>query len=368
MADKKVINLDKDDSSTFTFSLVVKADNWNDVITVLKDTLGVTQKLNSSNRDISGLFLVSCSFKAAEITKDFYEKIENSENISIHSDGKSTSLYPKILKEVQVVEERLRWLLLHVSDTIENYLDLVNAKAGVVTKKSLDPITASLTFEKTIDLLGFDQSWSGKLLNADEIAKLAADSKDFAEFQKTLTEKTKPKTIWDSIVELVLDSPKTWQEVQPKLLTIRRIRNKCAHFHTVTDDDLSQVQVLKKNILATLKTTKRATTGKKEYEAFNLEFMKTLSDAVNLRTSTIANLSETVLKANQSLTGLAGGINNLNLPITPSLALSKSLMESVYPITSPFDSLINYNALLRLQQQLGLPDEKKGKDAGEKNE
>jgi len=362
MADsKKVINLDEDDGSTFTFSLVVKADKWDDVITILKDTLGVTQKLNSSNRDINGLFLVSCWFKAEEITKDFYKKIERSDSISIHSDGKSSSLYPQILKEVQAIEERLRWLLLHVSDTIENYLELVNAKTGVVTTKSLDPITANLTLEKTIDLLGFDQSWNDRPITATDVARIAANSSNFAEFKKSFTEKTTPKTIWDSITELVLDTPVAWHVIEPKLGKVKVIRNKCAHFHTVTDDDLSQIKKLRTDIIKALKTTKRASAGKKDYEAFNLEFMKSLNDIINTKVAWVSTLAQLSAETQKSLS-LLSGISESIKPITTNY---KGILDSINiaPI-SPLSGLIDHNVLLRLQQ-LDL-NAKKDEDAGDK--
>ena len=322
---------DKPLASIYTFNFVVRADSWDEVVTILKDELDITKKHNSSDRQVNGLYLVSCVMNEAELTKSFYKKIDKSENIAIHSDGKSSSLYPKILEETRAVEEKLRWLLLYVSDAVEDYAKLLGyEKNEIVEKDKLDPITSRLSFEAVLALLEVDQSWARDGVNDEKMSQLLSDSTDFDSFKKTYIEKTTPKIIWESICDLVLQRSVKWETIAPKLKSIKTLRNKCAHFHTVTDDDLSQAKHLKTQIMNSL-------TRKRTYSSSNIRAFAELSKQM---AETMRTFQETYYKDIIKLTGASfsaqQALAQLSNSMSPSLSdTAKSVTEMVNKIYAP---------------------------------
>ena len=322
---------DKPLASIYTFNFVVRADSWDEVVTILKDELDITKKHNSSDRQVNGLYLVSCVMNEAELTKSFYKKIDKSENIAIHSDGKSSSLYPKILEETRAVEEKLRWLLLYVSDAVEDYAKLLGyEKNEIVEKDKLDPITSRLSFEAVLALLEVDQSWARDGVNDEKMSQLLSNSTDFDSFKKTYIEKTTPKIIWESICDLVLQRSVKWETIAPKLKSIKTLRNKCAHFHTVTDDDLSQAKHLKTQIMNSL--TRKRTYSSSNIRAF-AELSKQMAETMRTFQETyykdIIKLTDASFSAQQALAQLSNSMS-------PSLSdTAKSVTEMVNKIYAP---------------------------------
>src|SRR5690606_25993820 len=121
-------------------------------------------------------------------------------------------------------------------------------KSDIITNKSFDPIISTLTFEDMMKLLILEQSWSRDRVTVNQMRALIDSSVDFTDFKKIYMEKTTKKTIWDSISDLVLQKRVAWETVEEDLKKIRGYRNKCAHFHTVTDDDLLQAKYLRKKL------------------------------------------------------------------------------------------------------------------------
>lgn len=322
---------DKPLISIYTFNFVVRAKDWDEVVTILKDELDITKKHNSSDRQINGLYLVSCTMNEADLTKSFYKKVDASENIAIHSDGKSSSLYPKILEETRAVEEKLRWLLLHVSDAIENYAKLLGyEKNEIVEKDKLDPITSRLSFEAMLALLEIDQSWSRDGVDDAKMHTLVSNSTNFDSFKRAYLEKTTPKIVWESISDLVLQKPVKWVTIAPKLKSIKTLRNKCAHFHTVTDDDLSQAKHLRTQIINSL-------TRKRTYSSSNIRAFAELSKQI---AETMRTFQETyykdIIKLTDASFSAQQALAQLSNSMSPSLSdTAKSVTEMINKIYTP---------------------------------
>lgn len=306
----------------FTFHFVVKASTWDEVIDLFSNELGITKKRNSSDREINGLYLVSSDLESSKLTKSFYEKISNSNNIAVHSDEKSSQLYPLILKETQMVEEKLRWLLLHVSDAIEDYAKLLGyEKNDIVEQDKLDPLTSRLTFEGILGLFELDQSWARDGVDDVRMRQLIDKSSDFESFKRAYIDKTAPKTIWESISEQVLQRPVKWDAISPKLKSIKALRNKCAHFHTISEDDLHQARALRKNIIHSL--------SKKQITSSNEQSLMALSKQI---AETMKRLTDSLAPTQNALQSLTTGLrlsNPSTIRLDESLAnIQKSLIES----------------------------------------
>jgi hypothetical protein len=314
--------------SVYTFKFVVRTNNWNDVVSILRNELGITKKHDSSDRKISGLYLVSCFLNKGDLTEQFYKKVTNSENIAIHADSKSSSLYPKILEETRAVEEKLRWLLLHVSDAIEDYAKLLGyEKNDIVETDKLDPLTSKLSFEAMLSLLEIDQSWARDGVDDAKMRSLIESSKDYASFKTSYLEKTTQKTVWESISELVLQRPVKWETIVPKLKSIKALRNKCAHFYTVTDDDLSQANHLRTQIMKNL--AKKKTYSSSDIKAFT-ELSKQMAETMKIINESyigsIKILADSVNASQMALQGLA----DIKTPAFDSLIASQKIVGSMY--------------------------------------
>lgn len=336
---------DKPLVSIYTFNFVVRAQTQKEADKILKDELGITKSHNSSHRQINGLYLVACAINAKDITKDFYKKISDSDKIAIHSDGKSTSLYPEILKEIQNVEIHLRWLLLHVSDAVEDYVKLFDVKSDdITTRKGLDPITALLTLNKTLEILETDSSWLNTGVTDERLRSLMESSDTFDSFKKSYLEKTNKKIIWELISEIVLQKPVDWDNIGPKLKTLKEIRNKCAHFRTVTDVDLSKAKRLSADVLSLIKVKQRISTSTSR-DILNLsrQLSETLQTIQKSYYKDIIKLTDASLSAQQVLAQLSNSTS-------PSLSdTAKSMTEMINKI---YGTTLN-NDIHRLTSSLG---------------
>lgn len=328
---------------SYKFVFVVKATSWDDVADIFKQELGITQKRNESDREISGLYLVSCDLKQSKLTKSFYEKVEKSSKLAIHADEKSNSLYPKILEETQIVEEHLRRLLLHVSDAVEGFIEILGYKdREVVEANALDPITSKLSFEAMLSLLDIDWSWARTGVDDGKMRSLIENSDDFAQFKQAYLLKTTHKTVWDSISKLVLERPIEWKTIEPRLCSIKALRNKCAHFYTVTDDDYSQARELRRQLVQNL--TKKSMISTSDINAF-AEFSKQLAEAMKILTQSYTESFKTINATTriiqESVGTVGGGLQAAILEANRSQwsALSSILTTSNESVDSDFDKL-----------------------------
>jgi hypothetical protein len=322
----------KPDLKLWTFKFVVRSDGLSGALKLLKDVTDIEASGDNSDREINGLYLIQCMVGDDKLTKDFYSNISRSENIAIHSDGKSVSLYPQILNETQQVEERLRWLLLHVSDAVEDYAELLGYKKNdIVEKGKLDPITSRLSFEAMLGLLEIDQSWARDGVTDERMRSLIDSNPDFVSFKKAYLEKTTPKTIWESISELVLERPVKWTTIERKLMSIKALRNKCAHFHTVTNDDLSQAQNLRSQIMRNLSKKKTYTSADlKAFSGLNKQLAETIKRISELQLAQIKPIAESALAAQKTM------LENmqLNTSFLSSMKASETITQSFFEKSS----------------------------------
>lgn len=320
----------------YTFNFVVQAKTFEEAKSIIRNTLDIRVSRNDSKRKINGIYLISHSVEEKQLTKYFYKKIKESHKISIHSDQKSAQLYPKILAETQVVEERMRWLLLHVSDAIEDFTDQLSeiggAKKGsdINTRESLDPITSTITFESMLELLSLDQSWAHNTITTKQMRDLIEQSTDFTEFRKGYIERTTERTVWSSISSLILQKNIEWKLIKPKLKKIKELRNKCAHFRTVSDDDLNQAQYLRKELDGLL-AEKEQSSDSKTLQSLNTQITQLLKPMVaQIHVPTISPLAlDSLFRATGSLKSMQN-IQKLQLiPYDDILKVTQSVMPCI---------------------------------------
>lgn len=333
----------KPEEQSYKFVFVVKATSWDDVAEIFKSELGIIQKRNASGRKINGLYLVSCTLKQSELTKDFYEKVIVSSKIAIHTDEKSTTLYPMILEETQIIEERLRWLLLHVSDAVEGFVEIIGYKdKDIIETGRLDPLTSGLSFEAMLDLLDIDWSWARTGVDIQRMRLLVESSTDFNRFKQEYLAITTPKTVWESISDLVLERPLKWGTIKPRLKSIKTLRNKCAHFYTVTDDDYSQARVLREQLVQNL--TKKSTITPSDIKAV-LELSKQLTETIKVLTQSYTESFKTLNTGarimQETFGAINGGFQSAIIGATrPNISVLKSLFESYSkPVDLDLDEL-----------------------------
>ena len=112
--------------------------------------------------------------------------------------------------------------------------------------------------------------------------------------------------------------------------SIKTLRNKCAHFHTVTDDDLSQAKHLKTQIMNSL--TRKRTYSSSNIRAF-AELSKQMAETMRTFQETyykdIIKLTDASFSAQQALAQLSNSMS-------PSLSdTAKSVTEMVNKIYAP---------------------------------
>ena len=79
---------------------------------------------------------------------------------------------------------------------------------------------------------------------------LIEQSTDFTEFRKGYIERTTERTVWSSISSLILQKNIEWKLIKPKLKKIKELRNKCAHFRTVSNPTCGACLGMSNGILA----------------------------------------------------------------------------------------------------------------------
>lgn len=269
-----------------TFELVVNASTWDDVVQILKDELSIhKKKRDTSVRNMQGLFIFEVSLDETQINKDLYKNIRKSNTIAIHHSPLSARYRNEILESVATIEVQLRKLLLHVSDLAEEYYKIIRKKYnGDYTKKetliiteSLDPATSRLTFGEMIDVLDFDLSWKNKPLTTESLLKLLEKADDTQKLKKEVIEKQKEKPLWDIISSTLLVKTIAWNEIKTELNQLKNLRDKAAHFRTLTPDDRDKAKMLSKDINNKLTTKNISSSIQKK---FSNETYKQFTDAL----------------------------------------------------------------------------------------
>jgi len=304
--------------------LVVRADDWEKAKSVLSE-VKITEKRRNNYTPINGLFIVAVT-RDKSLDTEGYITINNHDSVAILSDTDSQVRAQEILKHICLVETQLRKLLLHVSDSIEAYFEILHTNSEytrnfgggfVTTKGKLDPITSHLTFGETVAILGHDISWSAKPLAGADLKELLSKSTNFDDFKTYLENKSTPTYVWDIIARDVLKSKISWDEISGNINGLKSFRNKSAHHHIISE---KQKNMLIKRVESLLEkiTPKRK---------LNSSELKTLQEN-----------SAQILKHYQSLIHndafqhQLGLIADLKTQLTlPSLQLARSIAEFQSP-------------------------------------
>ena len=229
-----------------TVELLVKAASEKEARSITSNVAGYT--LNATiTKHSPGYFIISDVFSSAELNGDFYSKVKIANNLAILSDTSQKLRRDAILEEADNVESCLRKLLLRVNAFIEDYYYLFlrpytkdhAEKQTAIMAGDVDPITSQLTFDAMVLILGTDISWGQLQLNTPhDMLKLIDGVDDLKALRDKLSEKLKAKLVWDIISENVLLKQYTWPEVAGMVNKIKDLRNKAAHFQTLTDKDV----------------------------------------------------------------------------------------------------------------------------------
>lgn len=286
----------------YHFEFIVLANDRDAAIKVMRDELGITQKKSTNDREIDGYFLFKTKVQRQDIINEFYKKVRESTNVAIVEDEVTEELRDLVLKEVRLVEDQLRRLLLHVSDVVENYhtlfLKAADAKNDAqkertIPHNNLDPITSRLTLDEMIVILKLDTSWKNKNIGSEDLHTLIGESENFEQLKKTFDIKMIEKTVWEVISEHVLINPVSWQDIKEDLNRIKSIRNKAAHYKTLTPNNYKNVQLLSKRVLGKIKNQKTLTKSQSDSLSKAMHSMeKSLQHAVKLSEATMMNKVE----------------------------------------------------------------------------
>lgn len=222
--------------------MTVTAKDWEDAKSVLAG-VGIDEKSKVNYRTVDGLFIVSVK-KEPSLSDDDYRAMREDPNVSILSDSESRQRITEVLDKVYDVETQLRKLLLHVSDLVETYFDILNNKytKGYVDQRAisisgkLDPITSHLTLGQMKDILGYDLSWKKRQLAAQDVADLLNEADSFEDLKRKLNEKMQEKTIWSVIATNVLRTKDGWTDVNGDLNKLKEFRDQSAHYQVITDE------------------------------------------------------------------------------------------------------------------------------------
>lgn len=109
--------------------LLIRADDWDRAVAVLKYRLRIGQKQKTNHREIDGLFMVKIEIDEKELTKSFYDTIKESDEIAIIADSFSAKNAGEVTDKIYEIETQLRRLLLHVSDIVEAFIVIIGDNA-----------------------------------------------------------------------------------------------------------------------------------------------------------------------------------------------------------------------------------------------
>lgn len=248
--------------------LVVTANTWEDAKTILAQ-VRIYEKRRSSYRPINGLFIVAVKLEKS-LDAQIYALIKEHDCVAILSDSDSLERAKEILDHVYKVETQLRKLLLHVSDSIEIYFDVLyqaseytrnftNTKKNITSKGKLDPITSHLTFGEMIEILTYDLSWSERQMSGNDVFAMLDGADDYKSFKETLRARIKPQCVWDVIASNVLKTKLSWEELLKDLVGLKKKRDKAAHHQVITDKERAETVKKAKAVLKKITPTRELT-------------------------------------------------------------------------------------------------------------
>jgi len=271
--------------------LVVKATSWEDA----KDILGgvnIHQKSRSEYKEINDLFIVKVLLEEPLAGQD-YANIKNSLNIGILSDSTAQKRAEDVFREIHKVETQLRKILLHVSDVVNAYYEIL-LQVGQYThefsdnvqtptnKGTLDVMLTHITMGELLQLLEFDYSWSSRPLDTTDLNTILRDSESFEDFKSRVAGHATPKSIWEVITEQVLGKDLPWKDIEKKLRRLKKYRNDAAHHFIFTEKRKIDAIKLAEEVLEILKP-------KKAVSQMDLDYIKSVAESMTKNLSSIVN-------------------------------------------------------------------------------
>lgn len=292
--------------SEYTLELLVKAEDWERAVTVLKYHLKIQEKQRTNTREIDGLFMVSIKMDSSKLTQEFYDKIKKCDELAIIADEASVTNARLINEKVYEVEMQLRRLLLHVSDLVEAFVKLILANAKyakdfsksqqIISPEHYEPVTSHMMLGELITILTIDLSWNSKTLTVSDLQTLFDQAKDLQEVQKNLKAKTERKTVWDLINQHMFDSQVAWKDISKQLENLRKYRNDTAHFLVITTEDKDDAIKKADDILSKIKIKKALSKQQKnELKSASSNYADMVNRLLDISLPTVKDISQTAL-------------------------------------------------------------------------
>lgn len=227
--------------------LVVTASDWESAKRILAG-INIHDKARTDYKEINGIFIVKLRL-TENLTGQDYANIKEELDVGILKDSKSQKRAENVSKAAYKVEIQFRKLLLHVSDSIEAYYDILNdlgaytqefssnSKNTITRKGSKDVLVSHLTVGELYKILEFDYSWSSRELTTSNLSQLLQSSDSFDDYKNKLAEYAKPKSVWDVINSDVLKTNISWREIEGKIRRFKKYRDMVAHHFIITEKD-----------------------------------------------------------------------------------------------------------------------------------
>lgn len=239
----------------YEIELVISAQSIDDAEAALT-AIGLSTE---GIQTIGSVFLVNILLDE-EIPEDVYDKIKESETISIVSDSFSPKRGEEVSRSLYLVESHLRRLLLYIPGFAETYLDIILEKAthykgeALLSKRtSLDALTSQLTLGQIIEVFSYNTSVDGeKPLTWAKLLDLLEQTDDVASLREKISKKIEPVSVWDVISDHVLKTPVELGEISSKLLRLKTIRDTSAHYRIITQKDVKEALFLSKSLISEL--------------------------------------------------------------------------------------------------------------------
>jgi hypothetical protein len=333
----------------YTLEFLVKANNWERVVTVLKYWLDIEEKQKTNSREIDGLFMVSVEIDGKNLTKKFYSTVKNCDELAIVADESSVINAREINEEIYKVETQLRRLLLHVSDLVEAFLKVVGDNTRyakdftksqqIISVEHYEPVTSHMTLGEMITILDFDISWSSRNLNITDLHTLFKNVRDLKEVQDRLDVRAKRKTVWDIINTHVLDSKVDWKDIFGPLNSLKDFRNGIAHFLVVTSDEKQNALRQAEHVLSKIKIDKTLSTKQKsDLKTASIDYAKTFNRLSDIYIhATLPNLGGAVAGALSAHRGVDEWVQEQNKK--KSDALRRLLAPDASPLLRALDGI-----------------------------
>lgn len=314
---------------TTNIALMVNAESLDRVKAILAYVLDIKSHKSTTVREIKGFYVVEVEVDDVNLD-DFYKRILGSQEIAIVADPGSFKICSQVAEEIYPVETQLRRLLLHVSDLVATFYDILKdtskfakpmaERHEIINDKQLDPLTSKLTLGEMIEILKFNLSQRNEPLTMGKFEELLENSKDLKSLQDKVVMDNEDKLIWDIISEHVLDKSVPWSSIASALNKLKSLRDKAAHFNILTKVDLEEAKKQAKHIMENVKEKKLTPKeqGDLKTESVALAgsiargfqiptgFYQQLIDAQSIATSVVSATQPSWLAFQQTMRGIQG--------------------------------------------------------------